>query len=125
MGTSPPSRAVWPYTSLEERTSGSIDAGIPKRSSSSVSHCNVLILNSMVRDALETSVTCTFPPVRFHTSQLSTVPNRRYPASAMERAPGVFSRIHRTLVALKYASMINPVFSRMRAVRPCAFRLSQ
>ena len=38
--------------------------------------------NSIVRDALLTSVTCTLPPVRFHTSHESTVPNASSPAFA-------------------------------------------
>ena len=47
-----------PYTSLDERTSGSMLAGTPNRRSSSSSHCSVWMLNSIVRDALLTSVTC-------------------------------------------------------------------
>ena len=45
--------------------------------------------------------TCTLPPVSFHTSQLSTVPNRISPACARSRAPGTWSRIHLILVAEK------------------------
>jgi hypothetical protein len=46
------------------------------------------MLNSMVRDALLTSVTCCRPAVRFQISQESTVPNASRPASARSRAPG-------------------------------------
>ena len=41
----------------------------------------------MVREALVTSVTWAAPPVSFHTSQLSTVPNRISPRRAFSRAP--------------------------------------
>ena len=46
-----------PYTSLDDRTSGSMLAGTPNSFSSSSSHCSVWMLNSIVRDALLTSVT--------------------------------------------------------------------
>ena len=59
------------------------------------------MLNSIVRDALLTSVTCVAPPVSFQTSQVSTVPNASSPASARARAPGTLSRIHATLVPEK------------------------
>ena len=55
----------------------------------------------MVRLALVTSVTWTAPPVSFHTSHVSTVPNSSLPASARSRAPGTWSRIHLILVAEK------------------------
>ncbi len=51
----------------------------------------------MVREALVTSVTCTppsAPPVRFHSTQVSVLPNSRSPASAFARAPSTLSRIH-------------------------------
>ncbi len=54
----------------------------------------------MVRDAFETSVTCTpplTPPVRFQMHQVSMLPNTRSPASAFSRAPGTLSRIQRIL----------------------------
>ena len=69
----------------------------------------------MVREAFDTSVTCTSPLVRFHTSQLSTVPKRSSPFSALSRAPGTFWSIQRILVAEKYGSRIRPVFSRILA----------
>ena len=56
------------------------------------------MLNSIVRDALLASVTCTLPPVRFQTSHESTVPNASSPAFALARAPGTFCRIHCTFV---------------------------
>ena len=44
-------------------------AGMSNSRSSSSSHCSVWMLNSIVRDALLTSVTCAAPPVSFQTSQ--------------------------------------------------------
>ena len=55
----------------------------------------------MVREALETSVTCTRSRVRFHKSQVSTVPKSSSPAWAAMRAPGTLRRIHWILVAQK------------------------
>src|SRR2546428_3829833 len=77
-----------PYTSLDARTLGSRLAGTPNSRSSSSSHFNVLMLNSIVRDALLTSVTWHLPLVSFHTSHESTVPNASLPASARTLAPG-------------------------------------
>ena len=59
------------------------------------------MLNSIVRDALLTSVTCVPPLVSFHTSQESTVPNASRPASARSRAPATLSRIQAILVPEK------------------------
>ena len=59
------------------------------------------MLNSIVRDALLTSVMCVESLVSFHTSQLSMVPNASLPASALARAPGTLSRIHATLLPEK------------------------
>ncbi len=52
---------------------------------------------SIVRDALVTSVTCTppsVPPVMFHSTHVSVLPNSRSPFSAFSRAPSTLSRIH-------------------------------
>ena len=78
--------------------SGSMLAGMPNSRSSSSSHCSVWMLNSIVREALLTSVTWRAPPVSFQTSQVSTVPNASLPASARARAPGTLSRIQRILL---------------------------
>ena len=54
---------------------------------------------SMVREALVTSVRCTppsVPPVMFHSTQVSVLPNMRSPRSAASRAPSTLSRIHLT-----------------------------
>ena len=59
------------------------------------------MLNSIVREALLTSVACTWPPVSCHISQLSTVPNASSPRAAAARAPGTLSRIHFSLVPEK------------------------
>ena len=86
-------------------------SGMPKKSSSSRSHSRVWMLKIMVREALDTSVTCTSPRVRFHTSQLSTVPKRSSPRLAFSAAPGTLRSIQRILVAEKYGSGMRPVFS--------------
>ncbi|MNN79243.1 hypothetical protein D3C81_1958690 [compost metagenome] len=60
IGTSRPKKwysAVTPYTSEEERTSGSMEAGMPRISNSSSSQRSSWILYSSVRDALDGSVT--------------------------------------------------------------------
>ena len=69
--------------------------------SKSVSHALVCTLNSIVREALVTSVTCVLPPVSCQISQLSTVPNASSPRSAVVRAPGTLSRSQRSLVPEK------------------------
>jgi len=63
--------------------------------------------------------------VSFHTSQVSIVPQRSSPASARAWAPGIWSRIQRTFVAEKYASMTSPVRARTSGSRPSARRRSQ
>ena len=82
-------------------TCGIMEAGMPIRSNNSRSHSRVWMLKSIVREALETSVTWTSPRVSCQTSQLSTVPKRSFPASARSRAPGTLSRIHLILVPEK------------------------
>jgi len=69
--------------------------------SNSSSHCSVRMLNSIVREALLGSVTCTSPRVSRQISHVSTVPNISLPFSARSRAPGTLSRIHLIFVALK------------------------
>ena len=76
-------------------------AGTRNSLSRSSSHFSVLMLNSIVRDALVTSVMCVESLVSCHTSQLSMVPNASLPASARARAPGTLSRIHATLLPEK------------------------
>src|SRR5690554_3218974 len=119
----------WPevvqYCSLEDLTSGRMDEGIWKRSSSSWSHFFSWILNIMVRLALVISVRCSSPPVIFQTSQLSTVPKQTSPLSAFSLAPSTWSNIHLILVAEKYASMIKPVFSLIREECPSSFNWLQ
>ena len=76
-------------------------AGTSRSFSRSWSHCSVLMLNSIVRDALVTSVMCVAPLVSCHTSQLSMVPKASLPASALALAPGTLSRIQATLLPEK------------------------
>ena len=83
------------------------------------------MLKSIVREALVTSVACTLLRVRHEISQQSTVPNRSLPSSARLRAPGTWSSIHLIFVALKYASMMRPVFSRIISSSPASRSESQ
>src|ERR1035437_10047564 len=48
------------------------------------------------------------PPVRFQMSQLSIVPKRRSPASALALAPGTLSRIQAIFGPEKYVAKGNP-----------------
>jgi len=82
------------------------------------------MLKSRVRLALVTSVTCSAPPLRFHISQLSTVPKASSPASARWRAPGTLSSSQATLVPEKYGSVTSPVRSRIVWSKPSARRAS-
>ncbi len=92
---------VWPYTSLDEHTSGIIERGMSNIASSSSFQSRVSMSSSIVREAFETSVTCLSPRVSCHTSHVSTVPNLSLPASALSRAPSTLSSIHLIFVALK------------------------
>ena len=80
---------------------------------------------AIVREAFDTSVTCTRPPVSFQTSQVSIVPQSSSPRAARACAPGTRSRIQRTFVAEKYASMTRPVRSRTSVSSPRARSSSQ
>jgi len=73
------------------------------RSSASNASSQALVctLNSMVREALVTSVTCTAPSVSCQINQLSTVPKASSPRSACARAPGTLSSSHCSLVPEK------------------------
>ncbi|CFE77567.1 Uncharacterised protein [Mycobacterium tuberculosis] len=74
--------------------------GIENNDNSSSSQSSVSRSINMVRLALVTSVTCTpprGPPVRFHNTQVSGVPNNASPFSAAARTPSTFSRIHCSL----------------------------
>ena len=76
-------------------TSGSIDGGTSKSAQSSASHAPVRMSKSCVRDAFDASVAWRRPAVRFHRTQLSTVPAI---APAGRRT---FSRIQRSFDAEK------------------------
>ena len=80
--------------------SGSMDIGMPMSLAMSASQLRVDRSMSMVREALVTSVTCTpplTPPVMFHSTHASVLPNASWPASALALAPSTLSRIHLTL----------------------------
>ena len=68
-------------------------AGMRRSSSSPSSQFSVLMLKSIVREALVTSVMCVESLVSCHTSQLSIVPKASLPASALARAPGTHAAI--------------------------------
>ena len=95
------SGAALPNSCADGFTSGSRDAGMPSSASSSSSQRFSRTLNSIVREALLTSVTCTSPLVSFQISQLSIVPKASSPRSACSRAPLTWSRIHCSFVPEK------------------------
>ena len=68
---------------------------------SSGDQSSVWMSKSMVLEALETSVACTAPPVRFQSSQESTVPASSSPASARRRRSGWSSRSQASFDAVK------------------------
>ncbi len=71
-----------PSRPQDGRTSGRVLSGTPKRSHSSADHRRTTMSKSMVREALVASVAKTppsAPPVRFHSTQASTVPKVRSP----------------------------------------------
>jgi hypothetical protein len=80
---------------------GSTARGMPHSASRSSSQSSERTSMSIVREALETSVTWTSPRVRRATSQLSTVPKASSPRSARSRAPGTCSSSQASLLALK------------------------
>jgi hypothetical protein len=102
MGTDRPNSAgtVTPKLPLDGRTSGSSPSGTPKSPRSSSLQASVSVSKSIVREALVGSVAWTRPPVRCHTSQLSTVPAASSPRSARARTPGSASS-HSSFVAEK------------------------
>ena len=83
-GTLPPNTLVRPYSCALPTGSGSDPIGTSSRSHSSPSHSPSRMLNSSVRDALETSVTCS--PQSLNTSHESIVPS-----SARSSTPPSFS----------------------------------
>jgi len=109
MSCSPTVAFTWPYTSLEERTSGSMLAECEKASAvprpTRLYGCSTTACASIAA-----SVICLERLVSRHTSQLSTVPKASLPCSAFLRAPATLSRIQATLVA----ENTNP------AAAPCA-----
>ena len=85
-----------------------------KKSSKDSSHARVLMFISMVLDALVTSVTWLppdTPPVRFHTSHVSTLPNINVSLSAAARTSGTLSGNQASLVAEKYVARGRPHLS--------------
>ena len=89
-----------------------------RRRNSSSSQRPAWISKSIVREALDASVTCSRPSVSFQTSQVSTVPKASLPFSARALAPATWSSIQAIFVPEKYASGRRPVRSWIMASRP-------
>ena len=79
MGGAPGNAEAAAITPEESMMAGIMAAGIRKVASKAASHSNPLAPSRVrpVTAALVASVTWTSPCDRFHTSQVSTVPNRR------------------------------------------------
>src|SRR5215207_4457348 len=95
-----------------------MDRGTPIRSSAGPCQSSVSRSISSVRLALVTSVTCrppSLPPVRFHRTQVSVVPNASSPFSARSRAPSTLSSSQVILGPEKYVDRGRPVTSRSRS----------
>ncbi len=112
-----------PTIRLAAVTLGRIERGTPNSDSRCSSQASADRLNSDVRDALLTSVTCS--PVRFQISQLSTVPKANSPRSARARAPTTRSSSHAILVAEKYGSSSRPVRAVKSGSCPCSRKCAQ
>ena len=76
---------VTPKRPLEGITDGSACCGTPNSRHISSLHRSERMSKSIVRLALEASVACTSPPVRFHNSQLSMVPIASSSSTGMAR----------------------------------------
>jgi hypothetical protein len=97
---------------------GSSARGTSNAASSSSSLSSVSKPASCVRLAFVTSVTCTppaGPPVRFHKSHVSMVPNSKSPVLAFARAPGTLSSSHFSFKPLKEVASGRPVRARNRS----------
>ena len=103
IGTDTPTSAgsVVPNTHPVGRISGRASIGTPRIPARAGSHARVRMSMSMVRDALEWSVACTRPPVRFQMIHESTVPRASLPETALSRTTGTWSSIQRNLVPEK------------------------
>ena len=103
MGISSPNTSALhiPTISLLSTTRGRALWGMPSSLSMVSSQRSLRMSNSMVREALVTSVTKEAPSVREYTSQVSMVPKRSRLFSANSRAAGTFSKIHFILVPEK------------------------
>ena len=88
----------------------------------SASQSSCARLNKAVREASLWSVAWLRPPVRFQTSQVSTVPAASSPLSARAFTPGTFSTSHASLPALKKESLKRPVRCRTSWSSPSAFQ---
>ena len=92
---------VSPKTPEDGATAGSTARGMARIFSISSLQSPVRTSRQSVREALVASVTCARPPVSFHASHESTVPNASSPRSARRRAPGTSSSSQRIFVPEK------------------------
>ena len=105
------STTTWPYTSLDDRTSGSrLARHIEQPQQFVVPFQRVNVEQHRARGVADVGHVRR-PPVSFQISHVSIVPNASLPASARARAPGTLSSSQRILLAEKYASMSSPVFA--------------
>ena len=104
--------AIWPAVGA---MAGSIWPGIANRSSIAWSHAPAASSKSMVRHAIDGSVTCTAPPLSCQVSQQATSPKSSLPLAAARRAPGTSSSSQRSFDALNAGSSGRPVRARTRA----------
>mmetsp|Transcript_8813 Transcript_8813/g.22024 ORF Transcript_8813/g.22024 Transcript_8813/m.22024 type:complete len:256 (+) Transcript_8813:773-1540(+) len=107
-----------PYFSAELLIGGSMLIGIPSLPQISSSQSHVLRLISMVRAALDTSVTCT-PPESEWISHESIVPKAASPWSAFSLISGTFSSNHLSFTPEKYVLIGRPHRRRKASGPPC------
>ena len=122
IGARPPQTAasVTPIRPAVGTIAGSICSGMSNRPSIAGSQRPAARSNSIVREAIDGSVTCTAPPLSRQISQQPTSPNSSWPLAAAARAPGTSSSSQRSLSALNAASSGSPVLDRTSASRPAA-----
>src|SRR5262252_6444069 len=106
-------------------TVGSIRAGMPNKSSIASSQALSARLNSIVRDAIDGSVTCAAPALSNQVSQQPTSPKSRSPRAAARLTSASSSSSQRSLVALNAGSSGSPVRERTACSWPVSLSLSQ
>ena len=117
--------AVSPNRLSDGKGCGRQAVAAPNRAASSSENCRLRVLNSCVRLALEWSVAKTAPPVRFHSSQASTVPARRRPCASRSRAPAILSSTQASFDAGNSGLIPRPVAATTCASCPAAINAAQ